>query len=351
MARLSLYAHPHLRNSGSYFGYAYTFNEIQKYMQTVQTTEGALNVNLNSPKCKTQLYYGSPPGTFYPHQFKIHMVQWESTRIPDSWVNYFAEYDEIWTANQFGADAFSNSGIDRSKIYVFEHGVDASVWTPHERGKRNKVRFLHVDSGSPRKRADIALAAFKRAFRDHRDYELTLKYSYTPDTERNWLDQSVLENAGDWDGNVRRIHENIPLDGLVALFHYHDVLIYPSEGEGFGLIPLQALATGMPIISTSRWCSYEHLFSNTVIDSQLGTSHIIETYERPGDVVLPNIDSAVAVMLDVAGRMNKYSRQFFENVNNVVSEYSWQNFCQRAIDDFIARNGISMLGHDLGYMR
>lgn len=319
-------------------------------MSMVDVSGKQLNVGLNSPKAKTQIYYGSPPGSFYPHQFKIHMVQWESTRIPDSWVHDFALYDEIWTANSFGADAFINSGIDPNKIYVFEHGVDSSVWTPIKRGNRGKIRFLHVDSGSPRKRADIAEAAFRRAFRNHPDYELTLKYSYTPLTQMDWTDPDVLERGGDWDGNVRRIHENLSLEELVALFHFHDVLVYPSEGEGFGLIPLQALATGMPVISTGRWSSYEEFYSETVIDSSLGVSEVLETYIRPGLVVLPDIESTIALMLDVAGRIDYYSDLFDDRAQTVVNKYSWQSMCQLAIDSLIERHGVEILGHDLGYM-
>jgi glycosyltransferase involved in cell wall biosynthesis len=33
------------------------------------------------------------------------------------------------------------------------------------------------------------------------------------------------------------------------LFHFHDVLIYPSEGEGFGLPLIEAAKQGIPILA------------------------------------------------------------------------------------------------------
>ena len=33
MFRMSLYAHPHVRGSGSFFGYAYTYQEIEKSLR------------------------------------------------------------------------------------------------------------------------------------------------------------------------------------------------------------------------------------------------------------------------------------------------------------------------------
>jgi glycosyltransferase involved in cell wall biosynthesis len=286
---MSLLAHPHVRRSGSYFGYAYTYYEIERHLRNYSYNGEKLHLDLNSPKSKVQLYYGSPPGTFFSNQYKIQMTQWESTLVPPVWVEHADNYNEWWTANQFGAEAFINAGVPAEKIKIYEHGVDASTWTPKKRVKGRTIRFLHIDSGSPRKRADIAIKAFIAAFGGNLDYELTLKYSHSGvRPEVDWSDINILENRGEWQGsNIRHIREDMSLEHLVKLYHFHDILIYPSEGEGFGLIPLQALATGMPVISTSRWCSYDKFFKENIIESTMGVSDIRETYERFGEVVLP----------------------------------------------------------------
>lgn len=351
MARLSLYAHPHLRNSSSYFGYAYTFNEINKHMPLVKVDGQPLNVGLNSPKARTQLHYGTPPGTFYDHQFKILMVQWESTAIPQSWIGLLSEYDEVWTANVFGANAFVNSGLNFEKVHIFEHGIDFDTWKTCLRGQNEKIRFLHIDSGSPRKRADIARRAFKAAFKDNPSYELTLKFSHCPSSGVDWTSNEILRTRGNWDRNVREIHENLSLQELVSLYHFHDVLIYPSEGEGFGLIPFQAIATGMPMISTALWCSYSDFFPETIIDSHLGKSDIQENYDRPGDVVIPDFESTVALMLEVAQKIDKYSDESMRRVASLKQKYEWTNLCQGAIDGLVGRHGKDILGAYLGYMQ
>lgn len=350
MQRISLYAHPHLRNSGSYFGYAYTYQEIQKHLSNYEYNNEKLQVDLNSPKSKIQIYYGSPDGIFYPHQYKIQMTQWESSLVPPSWVEHAKGYDEWWTANQFGADAMIRSGIPKEKVFIYEHGVDADIWTPKMRGTNNKIRFLHIDSGSPRKRSDLALKAFKAVFGDDPNYELTLKWSYTKDSKHDWSKNEVLSKVGKWDKNVRKIEENIPLDGLVNLFHYHDVLLYPSEGEGFGLIPLQALVTGMPVISTGVWCSYEKYLLGNIIGSKMGTSSIKEKYDRFGDVVLPDIKSLMNLMKNTAENIEKQSKDFFDQVPLVTSEYDWQKQTNKAMDSLISRVGIEMFDTDKSYL-
>lgn len=350
MKRFSITAHPHVRKSGSYFGYAYAYNEIKKYFE-IYLKELGVKLELNTPKSNAQLYFGSPHGFFYPHQYKIQMTQWESTMVPPHWKEHAKEYNEWWTANEFGRQAFINSGVPEEKLHVFEHGVDSTIWTPKLRGQNDVVRFLHIDSGSPRKRADIAKEAFKIAFGNSIDYEITFKYSHTPSSGVDWDDPSVMSDHGVWEGaNIRHIHENMSLEDLVKLYHYHDVIIYPSEGEGFGMIPMQALATGMPVISTGRWCSYERYLNGNLIDSTLGQSPIQETYTRLGDVVLPSLDSAVVLMKATAADIENQSRIFFDQIEDVVSDYSWYNLSKKTIDALIERFGIEIFNTSKKYL-
>ena len=343
MFRMSLYAHPQVRGSASYFGYAYAYNEIHKHLKNYQHNGNTINVDMNSPKSKVQLYFGSPHGAFYDHQYKIQMTQWESTLVPPHWVDHAKGYDEWWTANQFGANAFINAGVPAEKIHVFEHGVDGSMWTPKKRGTKDTIRFLHIDSGSPRKRGALAVEAFKKAFGNNPDYEITLKYSHHPASKQDWFDENVLENRGEWkDINVRHIKENMTLEHLISLFHFHDILIYPSEGEGFGLIPLQALATGMPVISTSRWCSYDQYFKDNIIESYEGISDVVENYTRYGNVIIPSLDSMINLMKNAVNNIESQSEYFYNQIPEVVDKYDWQKSTNLVMDKLISRLGLSM---------
>lgn len=343
MLRMSLYSHPNVMGGGSTFGYAYAYQEIHKHLLQYKYNGQKMHIDLGSPKSKVQLYFGSPPGFFYKHQYKIQMTQWESTRIQQHWVDHATEYNEWWTANQFGANAFIEAGVPQEKMFIYEHGIDSLTWTPKKRGLNNKIRFLHIDSGSPRKRSDLAIEAFKIAFGNNPNYELTLKYSHEKQTKADWSNERVLKNFGEWESiNIRHIRNNLSLEDMVNLFHYHDVLIYPSEGEGFGLIPLQALATGMPVISTSRWCSYDKYFNNNIISSHLGVSDVNETYTRPGFVVLANLESMIHLMKSMVENFENQSNIFYNQIPLVVDEYNWQTKTNAVINDLIKRIGVHM---------
>jgi glycosyltransferase involved in cell wall biosynthesis len=45
-------------------------------------------------------------------------------------------------------------------------------------------------------------------------------------------------------------HENISTDKLRKLYNSCDLLVYPSHAEGFGLPPMEAMACGLPVVST-----------------------------------------------------------------------------------------------------
>jgi glycosyltransferase involved in cell wall biosynthesis len=335
----------------NFFGYGVAFENIYHTLNCLEINNEPLNVKLKDSTAKVQLHLGGNRGSFFDHQYKIQMAQWESTQAPEQWGINSKHYDEFWTANYFGAEALKNAGVDPDMIHVYEHGVDSSVWTTKLRGEGDKIRFLHIDSGNQRKRSDVVEQAFKKAFGNNPKYELTLKYSYKDvysnavykRTRANWSDGYVLANNGQWEKNVRRIYEITTEEDLVSIYHYHDVLVYPSEGEGFGFIPLQAIITGMPTISTGHWPSYEKYLNGNIIDSTFGASTIKDrNHFFPGQVVLPDVDSTIELMIDVAKNIEKQSKLFFKRSAEAAEEYSWANKTIPVISSLVDRVGIEM---------
>lgn len=346
--KMSMHSVPSFEN-GDFFGYGVAFNEMRDTLNRTYIHGEKLDVYRNDPGCKLQLHVGGGKGMFYPHQYKIQMAQWESTLAPAKWAEASRGYDEFWTANPFGASALIAAGVDERKVHVYEHGVDSSIWTKKYRQPGDKIRFLHIDSGNLRKRSDVVMRAFKAAFGDSKHHQLTLKYSYKDvyadqtykRSKVDWSTAYTLERHGEWDGNIRRIYEIIDLKDLVALYHHHDVLVYPTEGEGFGLIPLQALITGMPVISTGIWCSYEKYLQGNVIESKMDRSTFIKDH-FPGNSIIPSVESTMELMLQVANNIESQSKLFYDQADIVAEEYSWDNQTIKTLDSLIDRVGLDM---------
>jgi glycosyltransferase involved in cell wall biosynthesis len=345
----SVHTDQHIKDAVNIFGYAYGYTNIVKHFNQFTYRGKQLEVVENDPAAQIQMFYMEPewhhpvtgqdfrqPGfkKHYDHQYKINGTYLEATRAWDWWIPTMKSFDEIWVGNQFSADAVANSGVD-TPTYIFELGID-DMWTPFKRGNRGKIRFLHVDSGSPRKRADLVEKAFTTLFKERDDITLTLKYHGS--NEMSVMDLFKIEESSS--KNIIRIHKTLSQPDMVKLYHDHDILIYPTEGEGFGLIPLQALATGMPTISTSRWCSYEKYLGNNIIESTLGrTQH---TGYHTGDVILPDFDSTVELMRNAVENFDAQCDYYYKQAPAVINEYNWQKQCDKMLNSLIKRVGISM---------
>lgn len=344
----SIHTDQHIKDAGGVFGYAYGYDNIVKHFNQFTYRGKQLEVVDNDPSAQIQMFYMEPewhnpvtgddfrqPGfkKHHDHQYKINGTYLEATRAWDWWIPTMKTFDEIWVGNQFSADAVANSGID-VPTYVFELGID-DMWKPFKRGNRDKIRFLHVDSGSPRKRADLVEEAFLKLFKDNKDVELTLKY-------HNSDGYSVMDlfNSKEAQPNIKKIFKTLSQEEMVKLYHQHDILVYPTEGEGFGLIPLQALATGMPTISTSKWCTYEKYLGSNIIESTLGkTQH---SGYHTGDVIIPNFESTVELMRKAVDDFDAQCDYYYKQAPKVIKEYNWQSQCDKMLKSLIKRVGVKM---------
>ena len=345
----SVHTDQHIKDAVDIFGYAYGYTNIIKHFNQFTYRGKQLEVVENDPAAQIQMFYMEPewhhpvsgqdfrqPGfkKHNDHQYKINGTYLEATRAWDWWIPTMKTFDEIWVGNQFSADAVANSGVE-TPTFVFELGVD-DMWKPFKRGGRDKIRFLHVDSDSPRKRADLVEKAFTTLFKDSKDVTLTLKYH--GNAKKSVMDLSKIEESSS--ENIIKIHKTLSQPDMVKLYHDHDILIYPTEGEGFGLIPLQALATGMPTISTSRWCSYEKYLGDNIIESTLGrTQH---TGYHTGDVILPDFDSTVELMRNAVDNFDAQCDYYYKQAPVVIKEYNWQKQCDKMLNSLIKRVGVSM---------
>jgi glycosyltransferase involved in cell wall biosynthesis len=349
--RISLYTQTDIRFNNHY-GYGKSFIEIQKAFRNYSFEKQKLRVDWNSSRSKIQMYYGPHPieSAHHPGQYRVHMSQHESTMIfPHKVEAYSNGCEEVWTANDWGAQAMINSGVPQDRVHVYEHGIDPELYLPFLRGKNKKIRFLHIDSGSPRKRSDLVEKAFNKIYSKHKNnIELTLKYTHAPHSGSDWFDIDVLKNRGDWiRPGTRHINETLSDKEMTALINYHDVLVYPTEGEGFGMIPLEVMATGMPVISTHEWCSYSKYLIDNAIESKVKKSKIDWGYPKLGKAVIASMDSIVYQMENAIENIESISKKYYEQAPKVLEEYSWQNKTNLFLDSVVDRLGPEMFQTNL----
>jgi glycosyltransferase involved in cell wall biosynthesis len=291
------------------------------------------DVSLFDDNADVQLNFCHP--IYYPkngNQYQIGYSPWESSSLPEGWIDGFNSVDEVWTTSQMCKEWFENAGV-KKPVHVYEHGVD-SIWTPKRRNPKNKIRFLHIGEPAPRKGGQVALEAFREAFGGRDDVHLTIKANghstvraYASTFHRGGP-RSILGTPHEVYRNVTLLEDSLPTDELVGLYHMHDVLVYPSWGEGFGLIPLQALATGMPTICTGAWAPYERFLGNLSLDSEEHSSPWPDFH--PGMMYKPDFHHLVELYRYSYDNYTALSTIAFDNAEDVHSDYNWDTLTKKA---------------------
>ena len=279
-------------------------------------------------KAPVQLNF-SQPDYFKLHrnQYQISYTPWESTVIPERWASPLSLVDEIWTTSDWCANVFADNGY--KDVRVFPHGIDP-VWAPRRRRDDDVIKFLHVGEPAPRKAGQMVVDAFTNLFGNDRRYSLTLKV-YKHNTTRiynNYIDKNILGLPNVLYNNIYIIDKDMTTEELVKLYHDHDVLIYPSYGEGFGFIPLQALATGMPTICTGDWADYERYLGPLKLKSELIDSPW--PFPHEGKVYEPNYQHLLELMRDISINFNAYSGYYYAQSTKIHEDYNWNQLTNNA---------------------
>lgn len=260
---------------------------------------------------------------FHKGQYRIGYTPWESTELPDGWLKKMNECDEVWATSDWVANVYEFAGVKR-KIHVYKHGLDHK-WIPKKREASGVIKFLHMGEPALRKGGQMAVDAFRAVFGDSEDVHLTIK-AYHQHYLRVWKDGDLTTPDKAYN-NVSIITDQMHFDELLDLYHQHDVLVYPSYGEGFGLIPLQALGTGMPVICTNAWAPYKTFIDPLAIDGHWNRS-IWSLH--PGDVYYPNYHQLQNIMRNFYEDPQVYQNYFYRMADDVHKAFDWEYLTKEA---------------------
>jgi glycosyltransferase involved in cell wall biosynthesis len=177
---------------------------------------------------------------------------WMAERVHDE-VNLA---DLILTPSQFVARQFSQIQGSQKKVVVIPYGVNLGKFrSPETRPRRSRIRCLYVGQISYRKGIQDLLAAARRLSKLPIDFEVL-----GPVVSRELLLQ--------FPENVR--YGGSQLAGGVAMaMQESDVFVLPSYEDACALVTLEAMASGMPVVTTTHNGASElitHQIDGFVID-------------------------------------------------------------------------------------
>lgn len=214
--------------------------------------------------------------------------------------------DLILVGSSFARDSFVSQGVPAEKLIVIPYGADVSRFSPPAEGSEKhsaggepgSLHILYVGQISQRKGMSYLLRAYD-AFRGP-GTRLRLVGNYYGDAEAFLPHRELFEHI-----------PHAPQSALVNYYQEADVFVFPTLIEGLGLVVLEAMASGLPVITTSN---------------------------GPGDIVRDGVDGFVVPGRDVAALVEKleYLRSHPEerlrmgqNARQRALEYSWAAYRQR----------------------
>lgn len=172
----------------------------------------------------------------------VGLTMFESTKMPDWYVRCINETAEACIVpSQWCGEIFREQVS--VPVHVAQWGIDTEDYYPLDRTRTEAQPYTFLWSGGPdmRKGWDVAYGAFIKAFGRSQDVRLRLHFREMPIGVLGFRDENVDVVVGYFD----RPH-------LRQMLQAADCFVFPSRGEGWGLPPREAAATGLPVIAT-RW--------------------------------------------------------------------------------------------------
>jgi alpha-maltose-1-phosphate synthase len=166
----------------------------------------------------------------------------DSSRKLDRKNEELALADEIFVASSFTLRTLIDAGVTGKKIHVIPYGAPSTmVGDSIDRRKQDgPLRVLFVGSMGQRKGLSYLLKAIEML--GPKKVELTL----------------IGQTAGELCQPLRiaftqhRHIRSLPHTAILDEMRRHDVFVFPSLFEGFGLVLLEAMSQGLPVITTAH---------------------------------------------------------------------------------------------------
>jgi len=274
-----------------------------------------------------------------PGIIKIGYFAWEESVYPIRLVEECNEFlHGVIVASEHTKEIFKRSGV-RIPIKVIGEGLDIPYTKvkPFKLKTKAKFKFLHVSSGQYRKGVDVLLKAYFAEFQNNPDVCLVLKLFPNASTSKD-INNIIIQNQNSA-CKIEIINDAGLSDGeLRSLYEQADAVVVPSRAEGFGLVMADALALGIPLITTAYsgqmdFCSEENSFLVDYViipsDSHLGISG--------AKLAEPNIDDLRAKMKYVYENINSEEvKKKVEAGLEVVKDFTWNNTAKKVkgfVDD------------------
>ena len=285
--------------------------------------------------------------TFIVTEFGLQESDFAAGGRPAKW--YEEDNRTIVTPSNWCKRKLEGFGFHSDRIDVIPHGVDQALFFPITEEERQMSRrqlgfqedefvFLNLGGMMANKGVDLVLSAFAIVLKKYPNARLLLKdmrqlYQYSTDhlfalinqNHPGLLTESVL-------AAIRVVGVNLPVNLMRAVYGAADVYVSPYRAEGFNLPVLEAMACGLPTLTTKGGATDDFCSpSSTGFIESTPSRGPINGQTAPGEYLEPSLDALVALMeVEISkGRKNIQQRQ--EIARGVSPKNLWAGIAERYI--------------------
>ena len=222
------------------------------------------------------------------------LTMWETNWLPPQFSEYLHLFDTVVVPSLHNWELFSQF---HDNVRVIPLGVDREVWYPKARPDNKKFKILCGGSEWYRKGLDVVLKVFLEM--NLPDAELHIKivppYLSAPDNLN--YPNVVVHNK--W----------MTVEAEADLVRSADCFISVSRGEGFGLMPLQAISAGVPTILSDAHGhrEFSDLATHRIPTRSVPTNEGV--WQNMGDWDEPEFDAIFSAIKDLYDNRDRYRQQ------------------------------------------
>jgi glycosyltransferase involved in cell wall biosynthesis len=184
--------------------------------------------------------------------------------VPESWQHVLDQCDVVMTPSAWCRDVIAASGV-KTPLMVLNHGI-ASIFSPISSAERHCGNpngvfvFLHMCSAvfcPERKGTPQFFKAIGHLVDDGCDISARVVFGMQTRIVKQMLKE--LPDRVKAHTQIHFLSGARPQDEIIKTYNGAHAVVFPSRAEGFGCIPLEVRACGIPVVQTLCTGHRDHL--------------------------------------------------------------------------------------------